>query len=214
MKKNGVLGYTKKPPPRQKKQKEQFFSKLLLPRTKKMQSRAGMHWDRADWYGKEKRRNAAKEESHVRKALRFGSNDEARMDAIYSALYMAEGDVNKLENGAAPPGIGSGDVLERLYATHPREIKGALSSLRYMADECPLEVVQFLGAYVNGASEASTGAAAFLAKKFPATKATKGFPKGTPGIFDETVVNLDTLARASVSSRADTRSYFSSFWRM
>ena len=180
-----------------------------------MQSRAGMHWDRADWYGKEKRRNAAKEESHVRKALRFGSSDdEARKDAIYSALYMAEGDVKKLETGVALAKSASGDVLERLYASHPREMKGALSSLRYMADECPLEVAQFLGAYVNGASDASTGAAAFLAKKFPATKATKGFPKGTPGVLGETVEMLDTLARGSVSSRADTRSYFSSFWRM
>lgn len=175
-----------------------------------MQSRAGMHWDRADWYGKEKRRNAAKEESHVRKALRFGSSEEDRKDAIYSALYMAEGDVNKLENGVALAKSASGDVLERLYASHPREMKGALSSLRYMADECPLEVAQFLGAYVNGASEASAGAAAFLEKKFPA-KATKGFPKGAPGVLDETVGMLDTLAR---SNRPDTRTYFSSFWRM
>ena len=176
-----------------------------------MQSRAGMHWDRADWYGKEKRRNAAKEESHVRKALRFGSSEEDRMDAIYSALSKADGDVLTLERGSTPPVSASGDVLKRLYASHPREMKGALSSLRYMADECPLEVAQFLGAYVNGASDASAGAAAFLAKKFPATKATKGFPKGTRGVFDETVEMLDKLAGAN---RPDTRSYFSSFWRM
>ena len=102
-------------------------------------------------------------------------------------------------------------ALKSLYTTHPRETQGALSSLRYMADECPLEVVQFLSAYVNGASRSSTDAAAFLKRKFPATGATPGFPKGIPSIMEETVVMLDKLAS---ERKDDTRAYFSAFVRM
>ena len=159
-----------------------------------------MHWDRAYWYGKEKRRNAAKEDSHVRKALRFGSEgfDEARKDAIFSALHEAEGAANRLGNGGSVTKSASSDVLARLFARCPRETKAALSSLRYMADEFPVEVVQFLHTYVNGASPSSTGAAAVLTKRFPS-------------IMEETVGMLETLARAS---KDDTRAYFSLFTRI
>ena len=90
-----------------------------------------MHWDRADYYGKEKRRNAAKEESHVRN----------------------------------------------------------------MANGFPVEVVQFLHAYLYGSS---TGATAFLEKKYPI-------------IMEETKVALSKLKEAS---RDDFRAYFALFTRI